>query len=261
MVATRQEVASADGTPIPVWISGEGRPLLVVHGALSNHEAFDLLRAQLEPHVTFAAIDRRGTFLDPRGRHDLERDLEDVAAVAASLGPEVDFFGHSSGAVCCLGAALIAPQLRKLIVYEPPLTTTSRWLAFGERIDEMEAKEDLDGMFASFIGGGTGLPEAAVAGIKSSPMGAEMFRWAQTLPREVSAMTRWTLDPMKYESLEVPTLYVKGSSTPTERQPYLPMLQDVIPHFTHVEIEGQGHMAHVLAPAALASSILKFLEE
>jgi hypothetical protein len=69
--AVRQEVRSADGTMIPVWISGSGRPIVIVHGAVSDHSAFDLLRERLETRLTVAAMDRRPTFTDPFSRHSI----------------------------------------------------------------------------------------------------------------------------------------------------------------------------------------------
>jgi pimeloyl-ACP methyl ester carboxylesterase len=260
MSTTRHEVRSPDGTLIPVWISGAGRPLLVVHGAISNHEAFDLLRGELEKDVTFAALDRRGTFSDPNGRHELERDFEDVAAVAESLGPEMDLFGHSSGAVCSLGASLLVSNLRRLVLYEPPMTNTSEWLALSEKMDRWQAEGNVDAIFAAFIGGGASLPTDAVNKLKATPFGAAMFSWAHTLPRETHAMTRWSHNSARYSSVTAPTLYLKGAATPADRQPYQAALKGVMPNFTMREIPNQGHMAHVLAAPVLAQMILEFVQ-
>jgi pimeloyl-ACP methyl ester carboxylesterase len=261
MPTTRHEVRSPDGTLIPVWISGEGRPLLVVHGAISNHEAFDLLRGELEKDVTFAAVDRRGTSSDPNGRHELERDFEDVAAVADSLGGEIDLVGHSSGAVCSLGASLLVSNLRRLVLYEPPMTNTSGWLALSEKMDRWHAEGNVDAVFAAFVGGGATLPAEAVNKLKATPLGADMFRWAHTLPREVHAMTRWSHDTARYSSVTAPTLYLKGSATPEDRQPYQAALKAVMPNFTMREIPGQGHLAHALAPAVLAQLLREFVKQ
>ncbi len=245
---------------IPVWISGDGRPLLMVHGGVSDHTAFDLLREQLEPHVTVAAIDRRTTFSDPLGRHELERDFEDIAAVARSLGTEVDLFGHSGGAVCSLGASLHVPNLRRLVLYEPPLKNKPNWPAMVRKMDELQAAGDIDGVFEAWIQGETGMPERAVKKVKDTPIGAELFRLAHTLPREMTALAGWNCDPKDYIALRAPTLYVTGSETPKENHVYLSLLKDVIPTFEVREIGGQGHMAHLLAPAVLAAALLDFLQ-
>ena len=50
---------------------------------------------------------------------ELERDLEDVAAVVDSIDQPVRPLGHSHGGLCVLDAALRTDDLASLIVYEP----------------------------------------------------------------------------------------------------------------------------------------------
>ncbi len=53
--------------------------------------------------------------------HSRERQFEDVAAFARSIGEPVALFGHSSGAVWALGGAALSPaDVRALALYEPP---------------------------------------------------------------------------------------------------------------------------------------------
>jgi pimeloyl-ACP methyl ester carboxylesterase len=47
-VGTRRfDVGSADGTLLAVWVDGEGPPLVLVHGSMCDHTAFDPLAAEL----------------------------------------------------------------------------------------------------------------------------------------------------------------------------------------------------------------------
>jgi pimeloyl-ACP methyl ester carboxylesterase len=41
--ATRFDVQSADGTSVAVWVDGSGPPLVLVHGALSDHISYAVL--------------------------------------------------------------------------------------------------------------------------------------------------------------------------------------------------------------------------
>jgi len=103
--ATMTHAVSHDGTEIAYWTSGEGPPLLIVHGTSGSHERFAPLLPYLEPHATVHALDRRG-----RGgsgdapEYELAREFEDVAAavdvIAASSGAKVDVYGHSYGGEC-----------------------------------------------------------------------------------------------------------------------------------------------------------------
>ena len=106
-------VASADGTPLAVWRSGAGPPLVLVHGATADHSRWAPALPALEEHFTVLAMDRRG-----RGRsgdaddYALERETEDVVAVVESAGEEVNLLGHSHGGVCAIEAALLTDALR-----------------------------------------------------------------------------------------------------------------------------------------------------
>jgi pimeloyl-ACP methyl ester carboxylesterase len=116
------EVVSQDGTPIAVWQSGEGPPLVLIHGAAADHNRWAPVLPAFEERFTVFAIDRRG-----RGRsgdasgYALEREYDDVVAVVESAGEGVSVLGHSYGGICAVEAALLTDRIRKLVLYEPPM--------------------------------------------------------------------------------------------------------------------------------------------
>src|SRR5215475_10557538 len=119
--ATLTHVASLDGTMIAVYISGQGRPLVAVHGTTGDHTTWRLVLPSLEPHLAVRAVDRRGRGRSGDGRdYSLAMEYADVAAVvnaaAAVTGSPVDLLGHSYGGNVAFGAAT--------------LTTTSASLCF-----------------------------------------------------------------------------------------------------------------------------------
>jgi pimeloyl-ACP methyl ester carboxylesterase len=81
-----------------VWRSGEGPPLVLVHGAAADHSRWAPVLPELEAHFTVLALDRRG-----RGQsgdadeYALEREFEDVVAVVEAAGSDVNVLGHSHG--------------------------------------------------------------------------------------------------------------------------------------------------------------------
>lgn len=103
-------MASADGTEIAWFTSGEGRPLLLVHGSLGDHTRWGALQPHLEPHFTVHTVDRRGRGASGEAaEYALEREFEDVAAVIGAIaedaGSPVHVYGNSYGGLCAFGAA------------------------------------------------------------------------------------------------------------------------------------------------------------
>jgi pimeloyl-ACP methyl ester carboxylesterase len=59
-VPEQWEVKSGDGGSIAVWVEGDGPPLVLVHGSVSDHAAFAPLVGELRDEFTIFAMDRRG---------------------------------------------------------------------------------------------------------------------------------------------------------------------------------------------------------
>ena len=131
-----RHVLSPDGVSIACQVSGEGPPVVLVHGAGSARWSFDLVRPQLEGRFTVIAIDRRGRGDSTDGRgYDVEREFEDVAAVVRDAGEGALLVGHSYGALIAAGAAQRLDGLPRLVLYEPPMGAV---LADAELIDRWE---------------------------------------------------------------------------------------------------------------------------
>src|ERR671913_1412042 len=59
-VMSQETVPSVDNTPIAYWRSGEGPPLVLVHGTAADHSRWKPVLPALEQHFTVYAVDRRG---------------------------------------------------------------------------------------------------------------------------------------------------------------------------------------------------------
>jgi pimeloyl-ACP methyl ester carboxylesterase len=164
---------SVDSTPIAYWRSGEGPPLVLVHGAPAYHTRWAPVLPAFEQRFTVYAIDRRGR--GGSGDSDdytIEREFEDVAAVADSLGEPANLLGHSYGTLCVLEAALLSRNLRKLVIYEPAIDLTGEGINPPGVIDWLEAlleAEDRDGVVATTMRELAGASPEVVEYMRSLP--------------------------------------------------------------------------------------------
>ena len=109
-----ETITFRDGTPVAYWRSGEGPPLVLVHGTAADHSRWRPVLPALEEHFTVYAVDRRGR--GGSGDSDdytVEREFEDVAAVVDSIGESVNLLGHSYGGLLALEATLLTGNVRQ----------------------------------------------------------------------------------------------------------------------------------------------------
>jgi pimeloyl-ACP methyl ester carboxylesterase len=261
MATKRHDIPTADGSKVPVWISGRGRPLLIVHGGTANHEAWEPVRAHLEPHVQVAIMDRRAHFEDPATPLDLESEFHDVAAVARALGDEVDLLGHSSGAVPVLGGALRAPTVRRVVLYEGgvfPDDMRAHLADVAARMEEQHAgdAEAIYEIFRREVVGPMYPDDEAWNSVRD-----QLVACAMSLPREGAALARLDFPVERLRDLRAPTAFLAGTKTPPDTVRALAdTLREVIPNFTILELEGQEHLANWTAPALVADVVRGFLD-
>ncbi|HEX5879812.1 MAG TPA: alpha/beta hydrolase [Actinomycetota bacterium] len=266
--ATLTRTVSRDGTEIGWWTSGEGPPLVLVHGAVADHTRWRPLLPYLEPHATVHAMDRRGRGAsgDAPG-YDLAREFEDVAAVvdavAAASGSAVDLYGHSFGGLCAFGGAALTANLGRLVLYEgwPPADPAARELPpdVGQRLDARLAEGDHDAVVETMFREVVRMPEADLAALRAQPAWTARVAAAPALVRELRAISRVAFDPALAARITVPALLLTGSDS---RDPFAADTRTVaaaLPDARVVVLEGQQHVADILDPEAFAGHLVGFL--
>lgn len=266
--ATLTRTPSRDGTEIGWWTSGEGPPLVLVHGALADHRRWRPLLPYLEPHATVHALDRRGRGAsgDAPG-YDLAREFEDVAAVvdavAESSGSAVDLYGHSFGGLCAFGAATLTANLGRLVLYEgwPPAAPAARELppGVGERLEALLAEGDHEAVVETMFREVVRMAEAELAALRAQPSWPARVAAAPTIVRELQAIPRVAFDPALAARITVPAMLLTGS---VSRDPFAPDVGTVaaaLPDARVVILEGQQHVADILDPEGVAGHLVGFL--
>ena len=263
---TRTSVISRDGTRIACFASGDGPPLVLVHGVLGDHTRWETLRPELDSRTTVYAIDRRGR--GDSGDHapyDVEREFEDVAAVvdalAAHHGEPVDVYGHSGGAGFALGAATLTTNLRRLVLYEPPVDPGAL-LPEGllDRLDALLDNGNDDAVVETFCREVLAMPDEELALYRGQPSWPARVAAAPTLPRELAIAPPRLFDPERASRVTTPTLLLTGAQSPSGFTAAVDTVAAAIPDARVEVLAGQGHTADVIAPRLVAVQLLAFLE-
>jgi pimeloyl-ACP methyl ester carboxylesterase len=255
-------VKSKDGTPIAYARSGDGPPLVVVHGTTADHTRWAPILPELEKHFTVYAVDRRGRGgSGDAASYAIEREFEDVAAVVDSVGHPVYLLGHSYGAICSLEAATRTKSIRKLVLYEPPIPTGVLMYPPGsiDRLQTLLEAGDREGVVTTFFGVVNRMPEAELEMLQSLPNWPARVAAAHTIPRELRADEGYRFEASRFSGLRVPTLLLLGGDSPPFFRSAIEAVHGAVAGSTIVVMPGQRHTAMNTAPALFLRDVLAFL--
>lgn len=251
-------VQGPDGVRIACEVSGEGPPLVLVHGAGSARWSFDAVRPHLESRFTVIAIDRRGRGDSSDGDvYALEREFEDVAAVVRDAGEGALLMGHSYGGLVAAGAARLFDPPR-LALYEPVMDGA---LSTAETIDRWElliAEGDRDSVLREFFRDIAGYDDEAIEELTRSPIWEARRRVVPTLPRELRAALEHRFDAADMARLTMPVLLLVGTESPAWAVCSVAAHGEAIPGSETRSLAGQGHSANMTAPDLLAAELERF---
>lgn len=254
-------VTAEDGTPIACETSGGRDPLVLVHSAASDARQWDRVTPLLASSFSVVTMDRRGRRQSGplRPDHSLQVEYADIASVVTSFAGPVHLLGHSSGARFALHAALSAPNLASLILYEPPAPETFSDTAL-EALDQLEEAGDRLGILRLFLVEMVGNSEDAFAFIQQRPIWPIMLDNALTLPSELRAASHYRFDAFDFAALAVPTLVLVGELSGPEVVGAALQLTEALPDAKGITLPGQGHGAMFTAPHLFASEVQRFVK-
>ena len=263
-------VTSRDGTIIGYDRTGEGPALIVVCGATQfrgSDPNLASLADLLSDRFAVVTYDRRG-----RGEssdtlpYAAEREIEDIAALAAAAGGRAALLGYSSGAVLAIEAAAAGLPLDGVIAYEPPFVLPGSGFPpmapdYVETLDRFTAAGDRGGAAAYFMRS-VGMPAEAIEGMKATPFWAVMESIAPTIAYDGRVMVGAYYDaglfPERWQRITAPVLVANGDAS----FPFMPAAAEAVatalPNAKRKVLAGQGHGP---APEALAPVIAAFLRE
>lgn len=259
---------SPDGTEIASRQSGDGPPLVLVHGTSADHTRWRPLLPYLEPHFTVHAVDRRGRGASTDApEYALEREFEDVAAivdvVAATTGSAVSVYGHSHGGLVAFGAAAITSNIDRLVLYEGwPVPDPEVFALPAEveaRMDALLAAGDRDAVVELLFRALEDLSDEDMAIFRAAPSWPGRMAAAHTITREVRGEVTARLEEDSARAISVPVLLVIGENSSDPAKPYAEVVARALQDARILVLDGQGHVADILDPGLFASRVLPFL--
>jgi pimeloyl-ACP methyl ester carboxylesterase len=276
------DVTSRDGTTIAYRQFGEGPGIIAVHGGAQAAQNFTKLAEALSDAFTVYVPDRRG-----RGRsgpygdqYSLQSECEDIDALLSKTGAH-NVFGLSSGAIISLQAALTLPAIRRVALYEPPLSinhsTPVDWL---QRYDGEIANGKLGSAMVTAITGTQTAPlffRLAPRALLDPLLNAAARRG--TGARENDDVSLKALVPTvhydvqlviesegslaSFRGVKAEVLLLGGTRSPAYLKKALLGLERVLPRVRRIDFPRVGHLAadNSGKPALVAAELRRFFSE
>lgn len=255
-------VASKDGTRVASWVSGDGPPLLMVHGTTADHTSWRFVVSALQEHFTVYAMDRRG-----RGDsgdaipYSIGQEYEDVAAIVDSIGYPVNVLGHSYGATLAAEAALLTNNLRRLVLYDPPLGHgTDELPGIIARLEGLIERDDREAALEIVLREIAGVSPADIEQLRSSLVWPLRIAAVHTVPRELKADHDYAFNPERFRGMRIPTLLLTGEQSPSYARKGTEAIAGALSDVQIVRMPGQGHVAMISAPDLFTREVIGFLE-
>lgn len=249
-----EKTQSRDGTPLAHTRTGTGPALVLVSGALSTGATLAPLAAALADRFEVLVYDRRG-----RGEsgdtppYAVDREVEDLAALTATLGGEACLYGVSSGGALALRAAASGLPVRRVAVYEVPYARDDAAVAaraeYSERLTQA-LRGGRHGDAVELFLRLTGLGEDVIGRARQSPLWAGLESVAPSLAYDDAVLGDGRPPREALAGIGVPVLALAGGAGAASMRAAAREIAETVPGGRYGELEGQSHMVEpgVLAP-------------
>jgi pimeloyl-ACP methyl ester carboxylesterase len=249
---------SADGTRVRAFDDGDGPAILVIHPGLDDGRSWAKVAARLSGRFRVIRIVRRHYRLDlPAAAYSITREVEDVLALAAAIGPPMLVVGHSSGAVVALEAMARAPAtFAGAVLFEPPVATgppDPSGAAAMARAHAAVADGKPGQAVQIFVRDIVGMP--ALSALLLRAMVVVMPRLRALVPRQITDLDGVGIRLDAYAGISTPTVLLGAERSPAHLARSLDALAAVMPNVEKVVLARRDHQAQQKAPGEVADVI------
>jgi pimeloyl-ACP methyl ester carboxylesterase len=261
---TFEHVRSADGLPIGYARFGSGPALVIVHGTIHTAaEWFPVARLLAETHTVYVMERRgRGHSHDEGKPYGLQREIEDVAAIARLAGPGAALFGHSFGGLLVLAYVLQSGFAGDAVLYEGVHGLFEGWsdvdtLPAEERLKAGDAEAALLALYhAVYRGAGT----EQLAKLRECVSWQVQVAHTTTAIREVKVLREFAPTVADCAGVKARVTLLMGTAPDNYPPVGSAQIVERILGTTLLPIRGQDHYCHFWNPKLMSRMIRKSLE-
>ncbi|WP_426513023.1 alpha/beta fold hydrolase [Dactylosporangium sp. McL0621] len=264
-----------DDTDIQFDVTGDGEPMLLIHGS-NLADGLRPLASALRRHapwLTPVRYHRRGmggsTGRDGKPWQgepvSVERHAADALALLDALGlPSAHIVGYSYGGTVAIEAALAAPgRVRSLILVEPTLREVPAASLFMQEIAPVMDRYGAGDMAGAVTASLTALdaehwrePLATIGpdAFDQAVRDGEFFYRA-----ERPSLEDWTFSAQRAAAVRAPVLSVLGTRSGAFFEEGRELIHQRFPHCADADIPGANHLLYLQAPETIAGEVARFL--
>jgi pimeloyl-ACP methyl ester carboxylesterase len=272
-----ESVASKDGSTLTYRQLGDGPGLILLHGGLQAAQNLMALASALSDAFTLYVLNRRGRDGSPYPEgYSVQTEREDVEALVRKTGAS-RIFGLSVGGLVALAAARHTPDLRKVAVYEPPLSIRNslptEWVARFDR--EIEARDPAAALATALKGTQTSPILASAPSFLLAPLFRFMFAQDRknhprgdipledivpTMRRDVQLAKDSEGALQSFGAVDADVLLMGGGKSPPYLRLALDELEAILPRAQRVEFRGLDHQGpdNSEQPTVVAAKLREF---
>lgn len=199
---------------------------------------------------------------DAGGPIELAQPVQLGQPIQAVQSDEVLVYGHSSGAILALEAAVSGLPISRLAVYEPPYTSdpqqpASIFAPDGREEGAVQAALDAGdrSLAATSFMRMTGMPDEAIEGMQQASYWSGMLAIAHTLAYDLALTGDGAVPVERLAAIAVRTLVIDGGASPQWASRAGDAVAAAIPGARRLTLEGEDHGVD---PGALAPFLIDF---
>jgi 3-oxoadipate enol-lactonase len=263
-MGTSENFVEVDGGSLYYEITGEGLPLILIHGFTLDHRMWDDQLSALAQRHRVVRYDLRGF-----GRSSLPgaaySHAHDLWALLAALGiTRAALLGHSMGGGVAIDFALAYPDAILGLILEDSTLNGFAWSsetdAWFDAVDVAVRGGGVDAARASWLAHPFFLPAGEQAAVARRLYGiiGDYSGWHWThADQQVSPVS----SPPMLATITAPTLVIVGERDIPDFRAISDHLARRIPHAQEVVLPGVGHMANMESPGLFNQAVQRFLTE